>query len=374
MLALRMTSFAFPLWYGDTSQSNGMSNWPKRTIPVFLSAQILGSARPLSCVKSLPMWVGRLLAAASLCLFASGCHQGRSHDAITVIPRITSEALWVAEHGGVAEAAGERWRVYWNGPSDEGDVEQQIALAERAINQGTLGLVLSPNSPFALNTVIQRALSRKIPVVIVGAAIPMPAGKGLSFIVNDVQKTGQLAAERMSDLLGGKGEVLVLGVDPMSPGNEERAQAFEQSLRGIAPQIHIAQRLLGFQSFGQAELATERAVRAHQNISGIFAVSITATRGAIAALRTTHSTDRIRIVGCDQALDLLFGLREGLLDSLVVQDMRTMGSKAVEQVIAERRGEAVPATIYIEPTLVTRDNIDRDRVQQLLRMDWRKRK
>ena len=319
------------------------------------------------------MCVGRLLAAASLCLFVSGCHQGRSHDAITVIPRDTAEAVWVTEHGGVAEAAGKHGRVYWNGPSDEEDVEQQIALAERAINQGALGLVLSPNSPFALNTVIQRALSQKIPVVIVGAAIPMPAGKGLSFIVNDVQKTGQLAAQRMSDLLGGKGEVLVLGVNPMSPGNEERAQAFEQSLRVIAPEIHIAQRVVGSQSFGQAELATERAVRAHQNIGGIFAVSITATRGAIAALRTTHTTDRIRIIGCDQTLDLLFGLREGLLDSLLVQDMHTMGSKAVEQVIAERRGEAVPATIYIEPTLVTRDNIDSDTVQRLLRMDWRKR-
>lgn len=314
------------------------------------------------------------LASAALCLLIEGCHHGRSYNAIAVIPRDTAEALWVTEHGGAAEAAArEHQRVYWAGPSDEGDVEQQIALAERATDQDALGLVLSPNSPFAIDSVIQRALSRHVPVVIVGATIPMPAGKGLSFIVDDVRKTGFLAAERMSELLSGKGEVLILGVNAMSPGNEERAQAFERSLRAIAPQIHIDEKFVDSTSFGQAELAAEKAVRAQPETGGIFSLSIDATRGAIAALRTTHTSNRIHIIGCDQTLDLLFGLRQGMLDSLVVQDMRTMGAQAVKQIVAQRRGEAVPAITYIEPMLVTRNNIDNDAVQQLLRMDWRQR-
>lgn len=307
----------------------------------------------------------------ALAFCCTACHQ-KSSPTIAVIPRDTAEEIWVSEHGGAADAAyKQNLEIDWNGPTRDDDVEQQISLSERAIRANAYGLVLSPNNSFALGTVIQRALSQKIPVVIVGAPIPIEPQSGLSFVLNDAEKMGALAADRASEILHGKGQVMVLGFDPLSPGSVERAEAFRRSLRQIAPEISIVDQVSGSKSFGQAELASEQAILAHPDISAIFALGINATRGAAAAVRTKKAEGRIKIIGCDQTLDLLFLLRRGVIDSLVIEDTRKMGGLAIQQVIAERHGESVPSRRVVEPLLVTHHNVNDERIQQVLSLRWR---
>ena len=59
------------------------------------------------------------------------------------------------------------------------------------------------------------------------------------------------------------------------------------------------------------------------------------------------------------------------LDSVIIQNTRAMGQKAVEEIDAIRRGQPVPATLELEPKLVTRENINSPEVQQWTSMDWR---
>jgi hypothetical protein len=67
------------------------------------------------------------------------------HDRIVVIPRFSSNARWLSEHVGIGEAA-ERAKldVYWNGPSDEADVQEQTELAERPSTEAPTALSWSP--------------------------------------------------------------------------------------------------------------------------------------------------------------------------------------------------------------------------------------
>jgi ribose transport system substrate-binding protein len=302
----------------------------------------------------------------------TGCHKTPSHRVISVIPRQSSESMWVTEHAGVNEAAARAAvGIYWNGPTEDGDVEQQIVLAERALHSGNMGLILSPSNPFALNTVIQRSLDGGMSVVIVGTPVSLKPEKRLSFVLNDAQETGRLGAGRMREILKGKGEVLILGYDPMAAGRSDRSSAFESMLEHNSPKIRVVEKLKGPFSFGQAELAAERAIRAHPNLSAIFSLNTTATRGAVAAVRTTHSAGRILIMGCDHNLDLLYLLRQGAIDSLIAQNMRAMGAMAVEAIVAENHGQQVEPYRFVKPQLLTRANIDDEAIQQILRMDWR---
>lgn len=303
---------------------------------------------------------------------AIGCHGRLSHrSVIAVIPRDTAEEIWVSEHGGAVDAAARNGlTVYWNGPSREDEVEQQIALTERAIKEHAYGIILSPNHTFALTTTVQRAISHEIPVVILGSKIPVSPGPRVAYVLNDTQAAGWIAARHISKILHGKGKMLVLGVDSSSPGSVERAEAFEQALEKIAPGITIAQKLVGPFSFGQAEEAMEEALRAHKDVSAVFAIGANATRGAYAAVRTMGRAKSIAIVGCDQTVDLMFLLRHGGIDALIAQDTRTMGYFAVKTLIAQTKGVAVAPYLYFPPTLVTRENIDTAPVQRLLDMDW----
>ena len=309
-----------------------------------------------------------LLAAAMAC---TAC-RARPNSTIAVIPRDTAEEIWVSEHGGASDAAyRQNLDIDWNGPTRDDDVEQQISLSEAAVRSGDYGLILSPNNSFALDTVIQRALAEKIPVVIVGSPIPIAPQRGLSFVLNDSEEMGALAAKRAAEILHGKGQVMVLGIDSLSPGSVERSDAFERALQQEAPGISVVEKVSGSMSFGQAELASEQAIAAHPDLSAIFAVGINETRGAAAAVRSMQSAERIKIIGCDQTLDLLFLLRRGVIDSLVVEDTRTMGNLAVNQIVAERHGQTVPSQRLVQPVLVTRANVNEDRVQQILSLRWR---
>jgi ribose transport system substrate-binding protein len=307
----------------------------------------------------------------ALVLFVLSCRSAPQRM-ISVVPRQASESMWVTEHVGVSEAAvRDKVGIYWNGPTEEGDVEQQIVLAERAIHRNNMGLILSPSNPFALNTVVQRSLDRGMSVVIVGAPLSLKPEKRLSFVLNDVEETGLLAADRMRDVLKGKGEILILGYDSLFSIGADRSSAFETALAHDAPEIRIVEKLKGPFSFGQAELAAEKAIAAHPDLSAIFSLNTTSTRGAVAAVRTTHTSDRILIIGCDHTLDLLYFLRQGAVDSLVAQNMREMGAIAVSSIMAQSRGQHVAPYTYVKPTLVTRQNIDEERIQQMLKMDWR---
>lgn len=278
----------------------------------------------------------------------------------------------MSEHGGAADAAFQKHlHIYWNGPSRDDDVEQQIALSERAVAGHYYGLILSPNNSFALDNLIQRAVSGGIPVVITGSEIPMAPKPGLSYVLNDADTMGQLAAVRTNEILRGKGNIAILGTDALSPGSMERSDAYENAVHRIAPQINIAAKMAGSFSFGQAELASEQMIRANPRLSVIFALGINETRGAVEAVHSMQKESRIRIIGCDQTLDLLFLLRRGEIDSLVVENTRAMGYRAVEEIAAEKHGEKVPPRVLIKPLLVTRENIDEPAIQQVLSLRWR---
>ncbi len=305
-------------------------------------------------------------------LFLAGCRPSPSLSTIAVIPRDTAEEIWVSEHGGAVDAAYPRHlHIDWNGPGRDDDVERQIALVERAVIRHYYGIILSPNNSFALRDVIQRAVSSGIPVVITSSGIPIGPEHGLSFVLNDASKMGEIAALRANTILNGDGTVAILGLDALSPGTVERSDAFEQSLRRIAPHIQIVAKARAQFSFGQAELAAEQMLHAYPKVSAIFALGINDTLGALAAVRSVQPSHSVRIIGCDQTLDLLLLLRRGDVDSLVIEDTRSMGSRAVEEIAAERSGQAVPARTLIEPVLVDRQNVNDAAIQQILSDRWR---
>lgn len=304
--------------------------------------------------------------------FGSGCRSGALRRTIAVIPRNTASAFSVTEHAGAAEAARKAHvRLLWNGPSSDADVEQQIILMDRAIVGNALGIILDPVSTYASATVIYRAAARKIPVVVLGSQIPLTPSRYISFVLDDLPATGTLAASRVKSLARGDGAVALLGADPMDAGSVERARAIEKAMRNIAPAIRIVAEPAGAFSFDETELSAERMIQAHPRMSAIIGVNVLGTGAAIAAVQATGASGRIQVIGLDQGTDLMYLLRTGVLDSLIVQDRRAMGVAAVANILTARRGRRPVTVTTFPPMLITRANIDSGKAQNILRMDWR---
>jgi len=268
-------------------------------------------------------------------------------------------------------AAGLGMKVYWNGPRGGDDTQQEIELVERAIEKKDAGIVVTPTAAFALDTVIQRALSDGIPVVILGSQIPFPTNPGLSFVVTDIEESAAMAAGRVCSIGDSSDEVAVIGIEPGTPGVSKLVSGFERNLMRCPRPAHIVSKVSGAATLGQSEVTATRILTENPKLNVIFSLSSIGTRGAVLAAASLHRSSSIRLISVDPTLDLVQLLRQGMIDSLVFPNMRAMGEKAVENIARERQRLPVQAVTLFPPVLVTRENVDTKPVQTLLRMDWR---
>ena len=274
-------------------------------------------------------------------------------------------ALWEPEHAG-AQLAGDQYgfKVYWNAPTREDDVQGQIALVQRIIERHYAGLILSPDQNLALMTVVRRALSRNMPIVILGSPLPLEPGGKLSYILNDEEEMGRMAAARMNAILGGRGTIAIVGINPAVAGIPERVQSFESALASNYPRLHVIEKSAGSFNVPYEQRITEEILNTHPDLSAILAVSADATRGAYSALVELHKAGAVKLIGCDQ--DLLLPLVTGELDSVLAENTFEMGRMALEFLVEQRKGQSVPAITRLKPVLVTNSNINSPEIRRIL--------
>lgn len=322
-------------------------------------------ARPI-CI----IFIASALRLAGLLLLC-GCASSRSHR-IVLIPETTAQELWETEHAGAeARSLNTPWKIYWNGPESEDEVDRQIELVRQATQQQAGGIILSPDHAVALTTVVRRALARNIPMVVVGSPLPFAREESLVQILNDDDSSGRMIAERIGTELHGKGVVAVIGGTPDITSTMQVEQAFERALTRNYPGIKIIARRKGSFRLGESEQQVEEILRASPELDGIISIGITTTRGAYIALKSQRRTSSTRLVACDQDLDLMYYLRRGEIDSIVAQNTYAMGYEAVQSIIDQNARGRESGVKLVEPFLVTRENIDTPEIQHLLTMNWR---
>jgi ribose transport system substrate-binding protein len=280
---------------------------------------------------------------------------------IEIIPTTNKEA----EHKGAESAAREcGLRIRWRESGRENDVTSQIELVNRAVSERYRGLILTPDGPRALMVPIQRALAAGMRIVVVGGTLPLPPQRNLSYIVNDDEAIGRMAAMRVGDILHGRGEVAVVGIDPYSLNSLAILSSFVSAVEQRFPKISVVDRRAATRSDPDsetssdldAELVVNQVLLAHPRVGAIFALDPGGTIGADYAVRTLSLTNRIKIVGVQQTEELASAIRLHRIDAIIAEDGYQMGYRAVE---AFANGEArSPGVLKVAPMLITADNVD----------------
>ncbi|WP_114205926.1 substrate-binding domain-containing protein [Acidisarcina polymorpha] len=305
--------------------------------------------------------------AGSLLLILSSCKP--APPTVAVIPRACGTALWEPAHAGAEEVArAHGMTVYWNAPTLSNDVQKQIGLLERIVRKRYRGIVLAPDETLALRTPVQQVLAKHIPIVVVGTELGIEPDHNLSYVLNDEVSGGQLAARRLGEILGGEGSVAVLGLDPKLWSLTLRERSFEETLASEFPHINVVARRLGQAGVAQEQEVAEELLQSGITPSAIVALSADATRGAYYALVEFKQTVAIKLIGFDQ--DLVPPIRNGGLDSVIVQNSYKIGRLAMEQIYRRLRGETISEKTLVEPELLTRDNIDSDAMHQIFTAHW----
>jgi ribose transport system substrate-binding protein len=258
--------------------------------------------------------------------------------------------------------------IYWNAPTREDDVAGQIDLLEKVVARGYAGIIIAPDQTLPLRTPVRRIVSRGLPIVVVGTNLGIAPAAKLSYVLNDDVAGGEMAARRVGQILGGRGSIAILGINPQLTGITARERSFEKTLEQEYPNIHVVARRLGYYSVPQEQQVAEDVLNRGEAINAIVALSHSSTRGAFYALVEFDKTRAIKLVGFDQ--DLMPPIRTGGIDSVIMQRTYDMGHAAMELMDAQVHGRAVPGITEFPPILMTRENIDSPEIRQQLKANW----
>ncbi|HKQ78897.1 MAG TPA: substrate-binding domain-containing protein [Blastocatellia bacterium] len=311
----------------------------------------------------------------SLALFAapliSACNRTEgaksSQKTIAVIPKGVSHTFWLTVKAG-AEAAGKdlNVKIVWNGPRQETDYTGQMNIVEDMINQRVDGIVLAPSHGTSLIKSVESAQRQGIPVTIFDSGISTE--NYVSYVSTDNRKGGIVAAERMGKILGGNGKVAILGVKKGSVSTDEREEGFRDTIQKEFPGITLVPIIF----YGEANAAksldvAETVLTAHSDLTGLFASNESSTVGAVSAIRQRNLAGRVRLVGFDATADLVKNVREGAIDSLVLQNPFKMGYEGVKTIVDKIGGKQPERRIDTGVELLTKDNVDTPEIQKLIK-------
>jgi ribose transport system substrate-binding protein len=309
--------------------------------------------------------------ALTLLLTLTSCNQAK-RPIIAVVPETTAQELWESEHAGAAHKAHELgWDIYWNGPSREDDLPRQIQIVNNAIARGVNGLVLAPDHAVALISPVRAAIAHGIPTVIVSSPLGTFTNQDVMFVVNDAEATGRMAADRAAKYLSTRDAVAVLGVNPNLLSSIQAANALESSLQQHLPNVSVIEKRNTSFSFAEAEETAEETIRSSPNLKVIVTLNVIQTRAAYSAALRTNSLKRIKLIACDQDLDLVFRLRTGEINAIIAQDTRTMGRIAIEMIQEQLNNGRRSPSVVVQPVLITQENVDSPKVQEVLDMNWK---
>ena len=297
---------------------------------------------------------------------------GKKKFTIAVIPKGTTHEFWKSIHAGSNKAASELTaqgtdvEVIWKGPLREDDREQQIQVVEGFAAQGVSGIVLAPLDNRALVRPVSEAHRAGVPTVIIDSGLE--SNDFVSFVATDNRKGGTLAADRMGQLLNGKGKVLVLRYAEGSASTTEREEGFISEIKQKFPGIELV-------STNQYAGATrDTAKRASENllntygdqVQGIFTPNESSTAGMLLALQDIGKAGKISFVGFDSSQTFIDALNANQLHGIVVQNPFNMGYLGVRTMVDNLQGKPVSKQIDTGVMLVTKDNMQTPEVQTLL--------
>lgn len=309
-----------------------------------------------------------MVLALSFLAATAGCTQEKK-TTFAVIPKGRAHLFWRSVNAGAAKAAQENGiELIWNGPTSETDYAGQIQIVEAMINRHVDAILLAPIDKTAMVGVVDRAAREKIPVVIFDSAVDTE--NFVSQVATDNYAAGKLAAERMGQILGGKGKIAIVAVQPGAASTMAREKGFEDGVKEKFPGIEILDKRYGMADFAKSLSVTENMLTAHPNLDALFASNESSTVGAAQAVKQRQS--KVKLVGFDWSPGLLDDLRAGVIDSLVAQHPFRMGEMSVQAAIAKLKGQEVLKINNIAPRLLLKDNLDTPEVQAQIMPDLKK--
>ena len=288
---------------------------------------------------------------------------------IPVIVKDTTSSYWQTVFAGARKAAKElNVKVPEMGAQSESDVNGQISILENAVSEKPAAIVISPTQFKGLGKPIDEAAKKAI---IIGIDSAADSNGFTAFLQTDNENGGRVAADGLAAAIKAQygkaeGEVALINFLAGVGSLQARDKGFKEQLAAKYPDLKlIAEKVADGQAVTGLNIMTDL-ITANPKLRGVFSDALFIGQGAGQAIAENKAGNKIKLVTFDSDQKLVKFLKDGVIAALVVQDPFRMGYEGVKTGLAASKGEKVEAKIDTGVTLITKENMEEPRSQELL--------
>jgi ribose transport system substrate-binding protein len=298
-----------------------------------------------------------------------GANAGGAGYRIAVVPKGTSHEFWKSVHAGAERAAREAGNVeiLWKGPIKEDDREEQINIVEDFRVQHVDGICLAPLDSQGLTRPVKAARDDGIPTVIFDSGLD-DADVIVSYVATDNQRSGELAADRLAEVLGGEGDVILMRYNPGSESTFQREEGFLKALKEKHPAMNVisSDQYAGITPEESLNNCQQILLKYRDDVRGVFTVCEPNSTGMLRALENAGLAGKVRFIAFDPNDRLIAALADHEVDGILLQDPIEMGYLAVKTMIDHLNGREVEKVISTGEFVATPDNMREPKYEALL--------
>jgi ribose transport system substrate-binding protein len=182
--------------------------------------------------------------------------------------------------------------------------------------------------------------------------------------MTDNRLAGKLAAQKVGEVLHGKGEIALMGLDFRQTSNLERERWFEQELASLSGKLKVVERRNGTTNLYEEQQTAEALLREEHHIDALVTLTSASTRGALYAKKAKGIKFDVHIIGFDQ--DLLLPIVDREIDAVVGIRASEMG-RLVGRLVCDRlEGKEWNSSYTLPPILFTADTLGIADIEQQL--------
>lgn len=259
----------------------------------------------------------------------------------------------------IAEGQGITITVDAQAAQDESDEEGQLSIMTNMINKQYDAVLFSPISDSNLYSAVEAGVEEGMTIVNVNDGVCQNTPY---FVGPNAYQNGVLAAEWISEKLGGKGQVAIVVGKVSAYAARERTAGFKEWMQANAPDIEIvAEQSADWDRQTAKELA-ETWLTQYPDLQAVFSNNDDMALGVVEAVRAyeEETGKHIYVVGVDGNEEAYESIRNGGQDATVDSYPYFMGKAAMECILRTNAGQELPKVVWTPQALIDSTNVDKD--------------
>lgn len=237
----------------------------------------------------------------------------------------------------------------------QGKAENQISQTEDFITRNVDAVILNPYDKEGSAHAVDLAVQAHKPIVVVNAIVSN-LQKANAYVGSEDAEAGRIAAQRIMDVLHGKGDIAVIHGPNGHSAEVQRSDGIRQVLAKY-PDAKIVLEQTANWDRAQALNLMENWLASGRKIDAVIAQNDEMALGALKAIEAAGKQKDIAVIGIDAIPDALKAVADGKLVGTVFQDAKGQGTLAVDLAVQLVQGKTVQHDNYIPFQLVTTNNV-----------------